>query len=92
VTRTIYLSHASGLGRHVYTVPPELGMQPHPLAIFSFPNLIRFGQIWLDLVEIWAKMIRFGQILFRFGQNQNLASPNTFALLIWLSIYIRCWP
>jgi len=43
----------------------------------SAQNLLySFGQIWLDLGEITAKVI--------FGQNQNLASPNTFDLLrLW---------
>jgi len=36
--------------------------------------LNRFGQIWLDLGKIWAKVIRF-------GQNQNLSSPKIFDLL-----------
>jgi len=44
-------------------------------------KLIRFGQIWLDLGEIWAKVIKICANLIRFGQNQNLASSKTFNLL-----------
>jgi len=42
---------------------------------FFWAKLIQFGQIWLDLSEIWAKMIKNWANLIRFGQNQNLASP-----------------
>jgi len=43
-------------------------------------KLIRFGQIWLDLDEIFI----------RFGQNQNLASPKAFDLLrLWVKSTIK---
>jgi len=40
-------------------------MQPHPLAKNFWAKLIRFGQIWLDLGKIKAKLVKviqFGQI------------------------------
>jgi len=40
--------------------------------------MVSFGQIWLDLGEIRAKVIRFGK---------NLASPKTIDLLwLWFAI------
>jgi len=44
-------------------------MQQHPLVKKFEARLIRFGQIWLDLGEILAKLRRN---LIRFGKNQNL--------------------
>jgi len=35
------------------------------------------GKIWTNFDEIWAKMIKIWANLIRFGQNQNLASPNS---------------
>jgi len=31
-------------------------MQTHPLAKSFWAKLVRFGQIWLDLSEIWSKL------------------------------------
>jgi len=56
-------------------------MQPHTLATFFVAKLIRFGQIWLDLGDIWANLSKIWANLFRFGQNQNLASPKQFDLM-----------
>jgi len=42
-------------------------MQPHPLA-----KLIRFGQIWLDLSDIWVK---FGQIWIDLCKIKILLPP-----------------
>jgi len=43
--------------------------------------LIRFGQVWLDLGEIWQNEVKFVQNyseiwakVIRYGQNRNLAS------------------
>jgi len=44
-------------------------------------KLIRFGQSWLDLVDIWANLGEIWADLIRFGQNQNLASSKKFDLL-----------
>jgi len=48
---------------------------------YNWANLLRFGRnlskIWVNLGEIWAKVIRF-------GQNQYLASPKSVDLLrLW---------
>jgi len=37
--------------------------------------LAKFEQIWAKVIKIWTN-------LFRFGQNQNLASPKTLDLLL----------
>jgi len=34
------------------------GIQPHPLAKMFWAKLVKFGQIWLDLGEIQAKLWR----------------------------------
>jgi len=31
-------------------------MQPHPLAEILSAKLVRFGQNWLDLGEIWVRL------------------------------------
>jgi len=33
-------------------------LQPHPLANIFLAELVRFGKIWLDLSEFWAKLRR----------------------------------
>jgi len=43
---------------------------PHPLANFFLAKGVRFGQIWLDLGKIWAKIRRnLGKIEAKFGKK-----------------------
>jgi len=37
-------------------------MQAQILAKLFWAKLVTFGQLWLDLGEIWAKVIRFGKL------------------------------